>query len=110
VSFQSGAFVGNLAEVARIANEDETAAANDQDAAIAGESAQIGDVYHIGNSQGIDPFRGERACKSFAARRGGVSHAFIPESRKIGSEVQSTKKGADLEDDTEICVLIVRID
>ena len=79
VRFQAGALVGDLAGVARIADEDGAVAGEDDGAAVAGEAGEIGDVDGVADEQGVHALLGQQTRQSFAAL-GGVVHATLSPS------------------------------
>jgi len=55
------ALVGDLLGVARVTDEDGAVLRQDEEAAVAGEPRQVGDVGHAGDQEGVDALLGEAA-------------------------------------------------
>ena len=61
VGFQFGALVGDLADVAGIADEDDAVAAEDDGAAVAGESGEVCHVDGVADEEGVHALVGQQA-------------------------------------------------
>jgi hypothetical protein len=78
------ALFANLLREARIADEDGPLAPLDENAAIAAEAGEVGDVDRIGNGEGVESFVGEERHESSAARRGRVHGRIVERRRRSG--------------------------
>ncbi len=71
-----GALVGDLADVARVADQQGAVMDKDEDAGFAGKAGEVGDVDGTGDQQGVEPFLDEDTVQVLAPT-GVVVHATI---------------------------------
>ena len=92
VGFEFGALVGDLTDVAGVADEDDAVAAEDDGAAVAGEAGEVRHVDGVADEEGVHALFGQLARQAFAAR-GGVIHAAPKQVRRMKYRVRKQGSG-----------------